>query len=245
MGFSRLARRFNLSDFAYAHRGLWSPEGPAENSLQACLKAAHSGLGIEFDLRPSADNVAMVFHDAILDRMTAHDGLFETFSADELSNMSLRPNGNIFTFEALLGAWPGETPLLCELKIDGVTDPVTFAETIGQTLLAYPGPAAAMSFSRQAVRALPESVMRGQLIDASVRVGEEAFQRFTSSINRHDCDYIACHTSDAERCRQLADHLGLPVITWTVKDIETAQRLKNIVDAQIFEGFDPCFVKPN
>lgn len=244
MGFSRLAKRFNLSDYAYAHRGLWSPNGPPENSLQACLKAAQAGLGIEFDLRPSADGVPMVFHDALLDRMTSHDGLFESFSAEELAAMELRQGGNIFTFETLLSAWPAETPLLCEMKIDGVTDPEAFGRAIGKMLQDYSGPAAAMSFSQTAVKALPKNLMRGQLIDAERRVGENAFERFLSRITAEDCDYIACHTSDAFRCRKLGNELGLPVITWTVKDVETAQQLKQVVDALIFEGFDPCFVKP-
>ena len=78
---SRLAERFNLTDFAYAHRGLWTADGPTENSLDAFLQAAEQGLGIEFDVRPSSDGVPIVFHDPELDRMTSETGATEDRSA--------------------------------------------------------------------------------------------------------------------------------------------------------------------
>lgn len=245
MGYSRLAKRFTLSDFAYAHRGLWTPAGPAENSLQACLAAAQAGLGIEFDVRPSADGIAMVFHDAILDRMTAKSGMFESYSADELTNIELNGSGQIFSLQSLLEAWPGQTPLLCELKIDGATDPAAFAADVGKILTAYDGPAAAMSFNRIAVDALPDTLMRGQLVDAAKRIGNHNFNAALEKITPERADYIACHTSDAERARIRADELNLPLITWTVRDVETSHHLNSIVDAQIFEGFDPALVKPS
>ena len=244
MEYSSLAKRFTLSDFAYAHRGLWTPAGPAENSLRACLAAAEAGLGIEFDVRPSADGVPMVFHDAILDRMTSETGLFETYSAVELEAMSLNGGGAIFSLATLLADWPGMTPLLCEMKIDGATDPAEFAHTVGQILSAYNGPAAAMSFSARAVAALPESLIRGQLIDAKKHSGEDAFNARLGKITPAHADYIACHTSDARDVRAYADTCDLPVIVWTVKDPETCSRLKSIVDAQIFEGFAASIAKP-
>ena len=74
MVFSRLAERFTLSDYAYAHRGLWTADGLTENSLEALLAAAENGLGIEFDVRPAADGVPIIFHDPVLERMTGEAG---------------------------------------------------------------------------------------------------------------------------------------------------------------------------
>ena len=50
-----MAKAFDLSAFAYAHRGLWLEAGPVENSLAAFRAAAEAGLGVEFDVRPAAD----------------------------------------------------------------------------------------------------------------------------------------------------------------------------------------------
>jgi len=240
-----LAERFILSQFAYAHRGLWTPAGPPENSLAACLAAANAGLGIEVDIRPSADDVPMIFHDAILDRMTSETGLVETYSAAELSAMPLNNGGTIFSLQTLLAEWPATTPLLCEIKIDGKTDAKAFSLIVGAMLNAYAGPAAAMSFSRTAVTALPSPLMRGQLINAKSRTGEDFFYERLGSITSSQADYVGCHTSDAEEVRRQADKYDLPVIVWTVKDAATCAQIKPIVDAQIFEGFAPSLVKPS
>ncbi len=44
-----------LFEPAVAHRGLWSPEGPPENSLGAFQAACAAGYGIELDVQLSAD----------------------------------------------------------------------------------------------------------------------------------------------------------------------------------------------
>ena len=48
---------------AVAHRGLWSKDGPPENSLGAFELACEAGYGIELDVQLSSDGEAMVFHD--------------------------------------------------------------------------------------------------------------------------------------------------------------------------------------
>lgn len=244
MAYLKLAKRFTLSDFAYAHRGLWTSEGPVENSLRACLDAAENGLGIEFDVRPDCNGKPMVFHDKTLDRLTRHTGKFENLPARALEQIHLADGSKIVSLETLLDAWPGQTPLLCEIKIDGKTDPFSFASEVGRILSDHKGPAAAMSFSFEAVIALPKGLMRGQLIDKSSKIGEESFAPRLNAITTSHADYIACHTNDADRVAAQGQALGLPTIVWTTRDAETCVRLKSIVSAQIFEGFDPELAKP-
>ncbi len=58
-----------------AHRALHDAGAQRpENSLPAIRAAIHAGFGIEIDLQPSADGVAMVFHDETLDRLTHETG---------------------------------------------------------------------------------------------------------------------------------------------------------------------------
>jgi glycerophosphoryl diester phosphodiesterase len=57
-----------------AHRGLWSPDGPPENSLAGFQAACAAGYGIELDVQLSADGEAMVFHDDDLARLTGAPG---------------------------------------------------------------------------------------------------------------------------------------------------------------------------
>lgn len=237
--FSRLAERFNLSDYAYAHRGLWTADGLTENSLEALLAAADNGLGIEFDVRPAADGVPIIFHDPVLERMTAETGAVADRTSKDLLGLPLNGGGEIVSLATLLEAWPGETPLLCELKIDGPTDPETFAQQVGAMLLSHEGPAAAMSFSPQAVAALPSDLTRGQLILPSEMTG----QTDLTSIATAAVDYFACHTSDASNESLQTARGQTPLITWTVKSAEACAALAPLTDSQIFEGFDSALAK--
>ncbi len=239
MVYLKLAEHFTLSDFSYAHRGLWTPKGPAENSLAACLAAANAGYGIEFDVRPSAEGVPMVFHDKTLERMTDQTGAFEDRGSRELISMQLPDGSQIITLDMLLDAWPGKTPLLCEMKIDGATGPADFAREVGRSLARHSGPAAAMSFDPRAVTALPKGLMRGQLVDAKKRTTKAKFEKALKAITAKNADYIACHTSDAKTVAAAGTEKALPVIVWTTQDAKTYKRLKPIVAAQIFEGFIP------
>ena len=235
----RLADRFQISDFAYAHRGLWTIGGLTENSLEACLAAAAEGLGIEFDVRPSKDGVPLVFHDPVLDRMTDESGRFEDRTADALLGLSLKGGGEIISLERLLTLWPAQTPLLCEMKIDGNTNPTAFTQTVADLLLTHSGPVAAMSFSRRAVAALPASLMRGQLIAPSSDTGHDDL----AATPRVPVDYLACHVSDVKNETLQHARNTLPLITWTVRREADCLALSDFTDSQIFEGFDPVLAK--
>lgn len=241
---SRLAKRFNLADYAYAHRGLWRESSPPENSLSACLAAAEAGFGIEFDVRPSADGHPVVFHDETLDRMTAQNGRVEEMTAAALQEIQLHESGDkIPSLDALLSVWPATTPLLCELKIDGATDPITFAEQVGEMLLQYEGPAAAMSFSIAAVGALPAKLMKGQLITPSA-LADGAWHRETlESLEATKPDYIAPHVIDAAAVSTNLLSSRLPRIVWTVRDEAIMRDIKDVADAQIFENLSESMVK--
>lgn len=234
-----MAEHFHLSDFAYAHRGLWTKGGLTENSLEACLAAASEGLGIEFDVRPSRDGIPLIFHDPDLARMTFETGRFEDEPANVLKGRPLRGGGAIISLQDLLEQWPQETPLLCELKIDGRTDPEAFAHVVGQQLLSFNGPCACMSFSRRAVAALPSRLMRGQLIAPSAETGQANLAE-TPTVQ---VDYLACHVTDAHDETLQAARETLPLITWTVRSEAESLALQDVTDAQIFEGFNPALAK--
>ncbi len=234
-----MADAFKLSDFVYAHRGLWTHDGLTENSFEALLAAADAGLGIEFDVRPSADGVPIIFHDPVLDRMTEESGAVGDLTSAELIGTPLKGGGEIIALETLLASWPRATPLLCELKIDGDTDPRQFAARVGDMLRAYSGPAAAMSFSPLAVGALPPALMRGQLILPS----EMTQAPNLTDIAPGPVDYFACHVSDAAHASLQTARQHTPLLTWTVKNAETCAALAPLTDSQIFEGFDPALAK--
>lgn len=235
----RLAERFNVTEFAYAHRGLWTQDRPPENSQAAFEAAMAAGLGIEFDVRPSQDGVPIVFHDPTLERMTTRSGRVEELNSGELIGEPLRGGGEIIALTALLEIWPDNLPLLCELKIDGMTDPVAFAVRVGALLFGHKGPCAGMSFDPRAVAVLPATLMRGQLLPPTGgKQTRDLTQRATVPV-----DYLACHTEDAGAAELQAVRSRMPVITWTVTSAEQCAALAPLCDSQIFEGFDPGLAK--
>ncbi|MGB7404326.1 MAG: glycerophosphodiester phosphodiesterase family protein, partial [Pacificimonas sp.] len=68
------ARLAELSARPFAHRGLHAPDGAIENSLAAFDAAIDAGLGIELDVQLSREAMAVVFHDATLERLTDEEG---------------------------------------------------------------------------------------------------------------------------------------------------------------------------
>lgn len=236
-----MARRFALKDFTYAHRGLWTEDGLPENSLGSFRSAAAAGLGIEFDLRPSADGEVMVFHDPVLARMTGEDGHFDALTAKALTGFRLAGTDEpVPAFDDLLGLWPAQLPMLAEMKIDRDTDPVAFARQVGARLMDWPGLAAAMSFSEAAVRALPERLMRGQLVYPTEHFGEERFAATAARAIEDGIDYLAVHHTDVIRAAAVIAGRSVPVVVWTVRSEAELAAVTPYGPALIFEHFDPA-----
>ena len=238
-----MATPFDPCKFRYAHRGLWSANGPPENSLEAFRKARAAGLGIEFDVRPARDGTPVVFHDDTLDRMTKRSGKIEDLNAKELGRLSLAGSSeHIPTFLELLRIWPYQLPLLTELKIDGKTDAEAFARRVGDRLSHWKGFAAAMSFSEKAVRALPMGLMRGQLIAPVSKIGADDFDRVLERAIRDRIDYLAVHTTDVERAALKSQGSNLPIVVWTARTEEDLASCRTQKAAVIFEHLDPELV---
>ena len=99
-----------------------------------------------------------------------------------------------------------------------------------------------MSFSEKAVRALPMGLMRGQLIGAAAKVGEDIFDGVLERAVRDRVDYLAVHTSDIERAALKSQGSNLPIVVWTVRSEDELERCKAQNAAVIFEHMDPELV---
>ena len=91
---------------AYAHRG-GAREAP-ENSITAFLHAVDLGFTyLETDVRPTRDGVAVLHHDATLDRTTDSRGPVRDRSWTELAHVRLPDGSSPLRLEELLEAAPG------------------------------------------------------------------------------------------------------------------------------------------
>lgn len=236
-----MARPLSAADGPFAHRGLWSPGGAPENSIPAFLAAVAAGYGIELDVHLSADGVAMVFHDPVLDRMTTASGPVWDRKADELTALPLAgTEARLPTLEAVLEALPAGAALLVELKA-GPAAPDHFAREVTRLCDAAPQAIAVMSFQSDLNTALAEHYggTRGVLVPPAASAGPKILRDRADRADEMSADYLAVWHRDAG---DMARHSPLPRLAWTVDTAEAARALKGMADNIIFEGFDPTLV---
>lgn len=97
-----------------AHRGA-SAEAP-ENTLEAFrLGLAQGADALELDVRITRDGVAVVMHDATLDRTTDRSGAVAELALEEVQAARAGGSARVPTLREVLEAFPA-TPLLVEIK---------------------------------------------------------------------------------------------------------------------------------
>jgi len=240
-------------DRPIAHRGLHDlTQGRAENSMKAIEAAIAHGYGIEIDLQLSADDVAMVFHDYDLGRLTGEQGAVARRSQADLSALALLGDGDgIPSLPAVLAATNGRAPLLIELKDqDGAMGPnVGALEAATVTALqGYDGPVALMSFNPYSVAKLAElapDISRGLVTSnwtaedwptiPTSRRKELApipdFERTGACFISHQRDDLGSpHVAKLHKD-------GHPILCWTIKSKAQETEARKIADNVTFEGY--------
>lgn len=131
----REERRRAGRPFVVAHRGARLAE--PENTLRAFLLALAQGAdALETDLRFTADDQLILFHDSTLERMTEGAGLVRNHTLAQIKALRTRhPSGRLAedrvpTLAEVIQATGGQTPLLLELK-----DPLFLQPKYGQILI--------------------------------------------------------------------------------------------------------------
>ncbi|MGI6245608.1 MAG: glycerophosphodiester phosphodiesterase family protein [Pseudochelatococcus sp.] len=235
-----------------AHRGLHdSARGVIENTPTAGEVAARAGFAIECDVQLSADGEAVVFHDFTLDRLTTGQGRVDDLGVAELAALSYRGAADrIVTLDAYLDLIGGRVPLIVEIKsrFDG---DLRLTRRTADIVNRRKEPVALMSFDpdvTEALRTLAPAHPRGVVAMAAYTHDEWAAltdeQRLELThfmhVGRSQPDFIAWHVKDFPHpTLALARHLGLPVLTWTVRGPEDREAAAGFADQIIFEGFHP------
>lgn len=244
-----------------AHRALHdAARARPENSLAAVQAAVEAGYGIEIDLQPSSDGIAMVFHDETLDRMTAQTGPVAARTAEELGRIALE-NGagaGIPTLAEVLRAVGGRVPLLIEVKDQsGSLGPVDGAleRAAARTLEGYTGPVALMSFNPHSVAALAEAAPhlprglttcafpREEFPEAAENPALEARRAALAAIADYDRTgsvFISHRWRDLAMARvaELKDR-GAAILSWTIRGPEEEAAARRIAQNITFEHYAP------
>lgn len=222
----------------FAHRGLHG-HGTVENSRAAFRAAVAAGHGIECDVRISRDDVAFVFHDAALDRLTHASGAFAAQPARALGQIRLKGSDEaIPALAEVLALVAGAVPLLLELKAPGAqVAPLCLA--VRRALEGYRGAVAIMSFNPEVPRWFGNHAPR---LPRGLVVTEQDDGLWRGRIARRLAlwrarpEFLACDVRDLpSRIGEAARRRGLPLLTWTVRDCVPGRHPVPHADQIIYE----------
>lgn len=215
----------------FAHRGLHHGAAFPENSMAAFAAALETGAGIECDLRLSADDRIVVFHDADAQRLCGSRLVIGRSTFAELGGLRLgdRP---LPTLDDLLKLVAGRVPLLLECKVDG--DLWRWVPALRSSLDGYLGPFGLMSFDPRLPRLLKTHwpcVFRGLVIRASLPTWKRVAALRLAAPQFAAVDVAALGEAWVDRLRR-----RMPVYIWTVRDAAQRSKARVHADAPIWEA---------
>jgi glycerophosphoryl diester phosphodiesterase len=215
----------------FAHRGLHFGAAVAENTLAAFQAAIDFGAGIECDLRLTADDRLVVFHDADARRLCASPLRIGQSRLEDLA--ALRVGGHpIPSLESLLSLVAGQVPLLLEAKVDH--DVQRWVPALQRELAGYRGRFAVMSFdprlSRLLRREMPR-VRRGLLIKQRLSSFERRVRMWLAAP-----DFLGVEASALGMPWVAAARHSLPVYSWTIRTAAARAQASVHADALIWES---------
>ena len=236
-----------------AHRGLHdAASGVVENSASAARAAIAHGFAIECDVQMTRDGEAVVFHDFDLERLTEGKGRVIDHSAHELGQIAMRGTADrIPTLSEFLGLIGARVPLILEIK-SLFDEDLCLTRRVAEMVKGYFGPAALKSFDPAIVVALAELAPqhpRGMVAMADyeypdyARLDPAQKHALANLLHFDDTrpDFISWRVKDLPcaapfLCRNA---LGLPLMTWTVRNEADRSLAAAHADQMVFEGFVP------
>jgi len=175
----------------------------------------------------------MVFHDDVLDRLTASAGLVEEQTADDLGALHiLGSDQTIPTLAEALAVIGDRAPVLVELKTpcgqEGLLE-----RRVAELLADHPGPKAVLSFNPDALAWLARhapDLRRG--LNASRPEEIALAQRASADFLSVSVDLTV--TEALQAWRRMGE-----AIAWTCRTPADYARTRTFVENVMFEGFDP------
>jgi len=244
---------------ALAHRGLHNAaQGIIENSASAFEAAIQHGYGIELDVQLSQDGHAVVFHDDTLDRVTQEHGLVRTRTLRALQKIPLNTSTDyINALTEILELVNGRVPLLIELKDQSGTlgqapneHDLALVQAVAHDLANYTGEAALMSFNPTIVRLLgdhtPNRAVGWTTCDFTPEEWPDIPTDWLTTLaplqqlNTLGASFISHDVNDLmSPYVQALKSDDVPILCWTVKSPELADKARRTACSITFENYLP------
>jgi glycerophosphoryl diester phosphodiesterase len=215
----------------FAHRGVHFGSGFPENSFIAFAAALEIGAGIECDLRLTADDQIIVFHDADALRICGSPLRIGESSWQELSRLRAGEHP-IPTLGSLLKLVAGRVPLLLEAKVD--RDIWRWAPALKRELDGYLGPFGVMSFDPRLPRLLKTNlpdVRRGLVVRVRLSPARRAIAMWLAQPQFIAVERAALGKSWVAEARR-----RMPVYAWTIRSAAERAQAEVQADSLIWEA---------
>ncbi len=228
-----------------AHRGFHDLNDKRwENTLSAFSAAIERGYAIECDVHLSADGVPIVIHDDDLRRLTGTEGFVWQRTAAEMAQLRVGgTDDHPPTLRELLDLVDGLVPLVVEIKGTPGHD-AGLVKAVGRLLKRYEGQVAIMSFDHWLIREFETEApgIPGGLT-AYGTANHETEAHF--SMLAHGIAFTSYAAGDLPNrfVSFVREKLGMPVITWTIRDQPAIDLTFRYADQMTFEGFEPDHVR--
>lgn len=236
----------DLEKYKYiAHRGLHNEKyNILENTLEAFENAINNNYAIELDVQLTKDNKLVVFHDYNIKRMTNKEAYIKDLTLSELKKIKLKESlSTIPTLDEVLSLVDGKVALLIEIKNEGKSGKLE--KVLEDTLNKYKGMVILESFNPFVVRYFKKKTkyMCGLLATKTYTSLKGKilglFINFFISTNILKADFIAYDFSDFDnKVSKKIIKSKLPLLLWTIDNIEDAKKALQIGDGIIFEKID-------
>lgn len=228
-----------------AHRGLHDATRP-ENTLAAFEAAATAGYPIELDVHCSRDGVVVVFHDDTLDRLTARTGRLDQALWGELRTMAIgHSDQTIPSLDEVLDLVADRVPVVVEVK--NGNRPGRLEHEVAQCLSRHRGrhtvqsfnPRTLVWFRRHAPR-LPRGILATDFSAEPMPTHHKILLRHLALAPMVRPAYIGYDL----RCLPYwaptgLRKLGVPLLAWTIRNVEDLARARRLADNVIFESVRP------
>ena len=215
----------------FAHRGLHDGATFVENSLVAFAAALELGAGIECDLRLTADDQLIVFHDGDALRLCGSHAVIGRSTLADLSRFSVGGHP-IPTLRQLLDLVDDRVPLLLEAKIDDRFWP--FGPALLAALSDYDGRYGVMSFDARLPRWLKTNaphIRRGLVIEDRL----PPLRRW-AALTLADPDFVAVEAAALGKPWVERKRRHMRVYSWTIRTAAQRETAAVHADALIWEA---------